>query len=170
MRKVILGLAISLDSLIEGPNGEYDWCFTDQDYGLTEFMDRIDTLIMGRKSYELVLRNGGESPWEGKKTYVFSTTLTSAEENIEIISGDVALQMKAIKGKEGKDLWLFGGADLITQFANADLIDEYWLSIHPILLGKGKPLFHDLMDRKHLVLKEHKVYNSGLVSLTYVRG
>ena len=89
MRKVILGLAISLDSLIEGPNGEYDWCFTDQDYGLTEFMSQIDTLIMGRKSYELVLHNGGESPWEGKKTYVFSNTLTAAEGNIEIISGDV---------------------------------------------------------------------------------
>lgn len=75
MRKVVLGLAISLDGFIEGPNGEYDWCFTDQDYGMTDFLSRIDALLMGRKTYEVVAAQGDVSPWKGMMTYVFSGTL-----------------------------------------------------------------------------------------------
>ena len=62
MRKVILGLAVSLDSFIEGPNGEYDWCLTDQDYGLSDFFKRADTLFIGRKTYELMLSVGDKAP------------------------------------------------------------------------------------------------------------
>lgn len=167
MRKVILGLAVSLDSFIEGPNGEYDWCFIGQDYGMSEFMQRIDALIMGRKSYEVAKQYEGESPWHEKKTYLFSNTMKEAEKGVEIVKGDVASQLMAIKNNSGKDIWLFGGADLIAQFVEADLIDEYWLSVHPVLLGKGKPLFQHFAKRKLLVLKEHKVYSSGLVSLIY---
>ena len=167
MRKVILGLAVSLDSFIEGPAGEYDWCFTDQDYGMSEFMKRVDTLVMGRKSFAVAQQYEGGNPWKGMKTYIFSSTLKQAEENMEVISGDVVKQMNVIKNSPGKDIWLFGGADLITQFVNADLIDEYWLSIHPVLLGSGKPLFQNIAGRKNLALKKHKVYSSGLVSLTY---
>ncbi|MCW5911841.1 MAG: dihydrofolate reductase [Cyclobacteriaceae bacterium] len=166
MRKVILGLAISLDGFIEGPNGEYDWCFTDQDYGLTEFSKSIDALLMGRKTYDLMKQYDGPSPWSEAKTYVFSRTMKEAA-NSEILQGDLVQVIHALKQQPGKDLWLFGGADLTTQFINHNLIDEYWLSVHPILLGAGKPLFHDIKERKKLKLTESKVYDTGLVSLRY---
>jgi len=166
MRKIILGLAVSLDGFIEGPNGEYDWCFTDQDYGLNEFSNRIDALVMGRKTYEMMKGYDGENPWSHAKTYVFSNTL-SVTTGIELLNGDLEEIIKQLKQKNGKDIWLFGGADLTTQFINLDLIDEYWLSIHPILLGAGKPLFHDIASRKKLKLVESKTYETGLVSLKY---
>jgi dihydrofolate reductase len=169
MRKVILGVAVTLDGFIEGPNGEYDWCFTDQDYGLNDFMKRIDGIIMGRKSFDISNAYDGPNPWKDVKTYVFSRSVTKAPENVEIVKGDVVEIVSKLKNLPGKDLWLFGGAELTTTFVNADLVDEFWLSVHPILLGSGKSLFNNIVDRKKLVLKEHKVYETGLVSLCYTR-
>ncbi len=168
MRKIILGLALSLDGFIEGPNGEYDWCFTDQDYGLNDFLKRIDTIIMGRKSYEEAKKYEDQNPWKGIKTYVFSNTLAEASP-AEIIKGDVRKEVSTLQKQQGKDIWLFGGAALTEAFLEADLIDEYWLSIHPIVLGSGKPLFRNSISRKHLKLKEHRIYSTGLVALTYQR-
>lgn len=167
MRKIILGLAVSLDGFIEGPNGEYDWCFNDQDYGLTEFSRQIDTLIMGRKTYEVAQTYEGPSPWSESTTYVFSRTLKSSKPRVVIVAGNLVEWVQELKSKPGKDIWLFGGADLISQFANQHLIDEYWLSVHPILLGKGKPLFHNLEQRKNLKLVNSKVYDTGLMSVWY---
>ncbi|MFC5410994.1 dihydrofolate reductase family protein [Larkinella bovis] len=170
MRKVILGLAISLDGYIEGPNGEYDWCFTDQDYGLTAFLERIDGLLIGRKSYDL-LNNPNEpasnNPYSGYKKYIFSNTLTQVGEGEELIRGDIRTQVNALKNQPGKDLWLFGGANLTTSFFNEGLIDELFLAVHPILLGAGKPLAPNLKNRVNLTLLESKPYETGLVSLTY---
>ena len=166
MRKVILNVAVSLDGLIEGPNGEYDWCFTDQDYGLTDFFKSIDTIFMGRKSYELALSNGGMNMWKGVKTYVFSNTIDkSSSEDVTILRS-----MDGVAGilrEPGKNIWLFGGAELTTAFVNADLVDEMWLSVHPIVLGSGKALFKDISPRKHFKLFDTLVYDSGLVTLKY---
>lgn len=167
MRKIILGVAVSLDGFIEGPNGEYDWCFTDQDYGMTDFMNRVDALVMGRKSYEVAQSYEGPSPWGNVKTYVFSRTLTRAPSHVELLKGDVAVEVNRIKDLPGKDIWLFGGAELTTLFINNELIDEYWLSVHPILLGRGKSLFQNITDRKRLTLINQTVYSTGLVSLHY---
>jgi dihydrofolate reductase len=169
MRKVVLGLAVSLDGFIEGPKVEYDWCFTDQDYGLSSFFKRVDTIFMGRKSYEVAQSaGGGQDPWKGMTTYVFSNTLKEVKgKNIKLISGDTEKQVREMKQKEGKDIWLFGGAELTTAFVNNGLVDEMWLSVHPILLGSGKPLFQSISERKNLRLVDHKVYETGLVSLTY---
>lgn len=166
MRKVILGLAVSLDGFIEGPQGEYDWCFTDQDYGLTDFSKRIDALVMGRKTYEVAKAYEGPKPWSDARTYVFSRTMEPTQD-VTLLRGDLVKSMRELKSKPGKDLWLFGGAELTTQFINHNLIDEYWLSVHPILLGAGKPLFHDIATRKKLKLLQSKVYDTGLVSLRY---
>jgi dihydrofolate reductase len=170
MRKVILGVAVSLDGFIEGPNGEYDWCFTDQDYGLSDFFKRIDTIFMGRKSYEVAQSQSatGPNPWEGMATYVFSNTLKEVKgTNTRLASGNVVEVVKKIREEPGKDMWLFGGADLTTSFVNHGLVDEIWLSVHPIVLGAGKPLFQGIKERKNLTLIEHKVYETGLLSLTY---
>ncbi len=168
MRKVILGLAVSLDGFIEGPNGEYDWCFTDQDYGLTEFFKRIDTIFVGRKTYEMSSEMGGDSAGFPKfKEYIFSTTLDKVKEGAILVNGDIKTEVEKIKKEKGKDIWLFGGASLTTSLLNLGLVDELSLAIHPILLGGGKPLFSNIKGRINLALADTKTYSTGLVSLTY---
>ena len=162
---------MSLDGKIEGPNGEYDWCFTDQDYGMGEFMKSIDTIFLGRKSYELVMKmdESGEykDPYTSYTNYVFSKTLTKVKSGYTIISDNVSERIKEIKSGKGSDIWLFGGAGLTTSIIQFKLLDELWIALHPIILGPGKPMFSDLEDRLNLELFECKEYSSGLVSLKY---
>ena len=167
MRKIILGLAVSLDSFIEGPNGEYDWCFTDQDYGMTEFFGNIDAIFMGRKSYDVSNQYDGPSPWKGMLTYVFSRTLKEVPPDVRLINGDIRKEVESIRRQPGKDIWLFGGAELVSQLMNEHLVDELWLSVHPIILGSGKPLFQGITNRITTKLIESKTYETGLVSLKY---
>jgi dihydrofolate reductase len=169
MRNVILQLAVSLDGYIEGPKGEYDWCFTDQDYGMSQFMQRVDSMFIGRKSYELLL-SMGEAAMAGfpkLQEYVFSTTLNHVMPSAILVNGDTAAEVQRIKNEPGKDIWLFGGASLTAFLLNFGLIDEISLAVHPILLGGGKPLFSNVENRVPLTLKDTKSYSSGLVSLTY---
>ena len=169
MRKVILGLAVSLDGFIEGPNGEYDWCFTDQDYGMSDFFKRIDSVFMGRKSYKLA-QSMGDAAMPGfpkLKEYVFSNTLQTVKKDVIVISGNIVEQVNKIRNEPGRDIWLFGGAALTTSMMNLGLVDEIWLAVHPILLGSGKYCFSHLDHRVHLDLVETKPYSTGLVSLTY---
>src|SRR4051812_24759676 len=168
MRKIILGVAMSLDGFIEGPNGEFDWCFSDQDYGMSDFFKRIDAIFMGRKSYEVAKTMEGQNPWDGVKTYVVSNTIVNLEDKHAVVirGNNLEKEISAIRSSAGKDIWLFGGAMLTTEFMNKNLIDEYWLAVHPIILGSGKPLFQNVESRKKLVLKQSKTYDTGLVSLT----
>jgi dihydrofolate reductase len=166
MRKVILNLALSLDSLIEGPNGEYDWCFTDQDYGITDFLNRIDAIFFGRKSYESLISIDNNA-YPDKKKYVFSKTLKTVGKQTTLISENLETEVKNIKNQSGKDIWLFGGANLTTTFINSGLVDELMLSVHPLLLGQGKHLFKDIKSRVNLKLKDAKAFSTGLVQLYY---
>lgn len=169
MRKVILSLAVSLDSYIEGPNGEYDWCFNDQDYGITDLMNRIDTVFMGRRTYDLILRMDdiGIAGFSKLKNYVFSTTLENVSEGAILIKNNIGAEVERIKMEDGKDIWLFGGAVLTASLINLGLVDELSLAVHPIILGQGTPLFRDIQNRIKLNLVDSKTYSSGLVSLTY---
>ena len=168
MRKIILGLAVSLDSYIEGPNGEYDWCLTDQDYGMADFFKRIDSIFVGRKTYEMSLGlENGIDGFPKMKEYIFSNTLDAVPPGKTLIRGNIEEQVQQIRQEEGKDIWLFGGAELTSTFMNLRLVDELWLSVHPIILGSGKPLFVNIKDRIHLTHFETKTYSTGLVSLKY---
>lgn len=169
MRKLILGLAVSLDGFIEGPNGEYDWCFTDQDYGLSRFFKRIDTAFIGRKTYEMTLAMGdrNETGFPKLKEYIFSSTLDKVKDGTTLIKGDAKTAVEKIKNEKGKDIWLFGGAGLTTSLLNLGLVDELSLAVHPIILGGGKPLFSQIQGPLNLTLLETKTYSTGLVSLTY---
>lgn len=170
MRKVILSVAVSLDGYIEGPNGEYDWCFTDQEYGMNAFMERIDSIFIGRKSYDLmndVTEEASNYTFPEFKKYVFSNTLTEVGDGMELIGGDWKTKVTELKNQPGKDFWLFGGADLTTSFINEGLVDALFLAVHPIILGAGKPLFQNVEDRINLTLIDSKTYSTGLVSLTY---
>lgn len=169
MRKVILQLAVSLDSFIEGPNGEFDWCLTDDDYGMTDFFNRIDAIFIGRKSYELALSMGGSAPpgFPTLKEYVFSNSLDKVEGDRVLVNGDLAKEVSKIKNEPGKDIWLFGGASLTAALINLGLVDEMALAVHPLILGSGKPLFQQIPNRVPLQLISTKTYPSGLVMMSY---
>lgn len=176
MRKVILGLAVTLDGYIEGPNGEYDWCFTDQDYGLNEFIARIDAVFIGRKSYEVAqpyaeANNGQLVPgMPPVKEYVFSKTLKNVKDGAILLSDNAMAEARKIKAQPGKDIWLYGGASLTDALMKEGLVDELWMSVHPILLGSGKPLFRPQNTRTPLIFLDSRTYETGLVSLRYQIG
>lgn len=169
MRKITLNIATSLDGYIEGPDGEIDWCLNDQDYGLTEFAEDTDALFMGRKSYELIAKSG-LGFFEDHSIYVFSDTLLQEEQlGVKIIRrADFVAFVKDFRQQEGKNIWLFGGADLLASFMAENLVDEFLVSIHPIMLGGGKLLVQSGKDRVDLMLINHKSYSSGLVQLRYI--
>lgn len=177
MKKIVLNLAVTLDGFIEGPNGEIDWCIMDDDMHFDAFIDSVDTLFYGRVSYDAW---GNYQPddstslaekamWKNihsKNKFVFSRqNLTS--DKATFISSDIANNVADIKKQDGKDIWLYGGANLIKTFINLGLIDVYKISVHPVALGGGKPLFEDLKKRVGLKLTDTRVFKSGVVELTY---
>jgi dihydrofolate reductase len=167
MRKIILNLAVSLDGYIEGPNGEIDWCLTDQDYGMEAFFDATDAIFMGRKSYNLI--EGAPSPFMDKKIYVFTDTpFLFPNDDIEIIGRDNFKQkVDALRHAPGKNIWFFGGANLLSSFMAENLISEMLISIHPVILGGGVPLFQDIKNRVDLILLDQTTYSSGLIQIRY---
>lgn len=170
MRKVILNVAVSLDGFIEDANGAYDWCFIDQDYGLTEFVAQTDALFVGRKSYELIAGKEDEYFPDVRKIYVFSDSMrVAAHPKIELIrSNEFDTKVQSIMEDEGNNIWLYGGASLVKAFLAKRWITEMHLSVHPVILGSGKPLFEDLKNRVELILQDTITYSSGLVQLIYV--
>lgn len=180
MKKVVLNLAVTLDGFIEGPNGEIDWCIMDDDMQFDQFIDSVDTLFYGRVSYEAwgnFQPNESTSPaeramWQGihsKEKFVFSRQPRTAPdgERIHFISSDIAGNVAEIKKQGGKDIWLYGGANLIKTFIDLGLIDVYKISVHPVALGSGKPLFENLKNRVGLTLTGTRVFKSGVVELVY---
>lgn len=177
MKKIILDLAVTLDGFIEGPNGEVDWCIMDDDMDFDGFLTGIDTIFYGRVSYdawgnfqpEAEAGTAEKTLWESvhsKDKYVFSGR-HKQDEKATFINADIAGQVAEIKKQEGKDIWLYGGASLIKTFISLGLIDVYRVSVHPIALGKGKPLFENLKERVNLKLIETNVFKSGVVQLIY---
>lgn len=169
MRKLILGLAVSLDGYIEDANGGYDWCFTDQDYGMKDFLNRIDAVFMGRKSYELMqqIPESEKTYMPKAKTYVFSTTLQQVAAGDALVQSNIGVAVRQIKSQAGKDIWLFGGASLTEALMAENLVDEFWLSVHPVLLGSGKPWWGQNDRRIWMQLLECKPYATGLVSMRF---
>ncbi|MCM3691442.1 dihydrofolate reductase family protein [Neobacillus niacini] len=177
-RRIVLDLAVSLDGFIEGENGEVDWCIMDPDMGFIDFLQRIDTIFYGRKSYELWGQYMPEKEvpetekelWElvhSKQKYVFSRTQKTTGDKSILINDGILEEVNKIKCQPGKDIWLYGGASLITSFMKFGLVDEFRLSVHPVILGKGKPLFMDIQERLNLKLVSTKTFSSGVVQLIY---
>ncbi len=169
MRKIILNLAVSADGYIEGPNGEYDWCFTDQDYGMTAFLAQIDTILFGRTSYELMLTVDQQYTFPNKQNIVFSRSLKQVESPFILAEQPVEKFIPQLLSQPGKDIWLFGGAAFVTSLLQADLVDEFHLAIHPIFLGAGKMMISGLKERRNLTLINQIVYDSGLLQVIYER-
>ncbi|HLD97061.1 MAG TPA: dihydrofolate reductase family protein, partial [Candidatus Nanoarchaeia archaeon] len=138
----------------------------DNDYGYKKFYSSIDTILTGRKTYEQAL-GFGEWPYPGKKCYVLSRKPDNkADKNVEFAANATALANE-LKRQSGKGIWLVGGSEIITALLNAGLVDEFVVSIHPIILGSGIPLFAGIKKQQRLKLKDVKTFKTGLVQLMY---
>ena len=165
MKHIILYIASSLDGFIARQDGTVDWLFSDQDYGYQEFYNCIDTVIIGPKTYEQA-RSFEQHPFAGEKCYVSSRTISkSPAENVYFIHDQIPDFIQRIKSESGKDIWLVDGAEIIEVFLNQNRIDRLILSIHPVLLGTGIPLFQNLRQEVNLKLKESLSFDGGLVQL-----
>lgn len=177
-RKIILDLAVTLDGFIEGENGEVDWCIMDSEMGFIHFLNQIDTILYGRKSYDLwgqftpeIEHTDTEKEIWGlvhsKEKYVFSRTHKGIDNKAIYINDNLVEEVMKLKNKPGQDIWLYGGASLITTFINLGLVDEFRLSVHPVILGRGKPLFIDIKQRLNLKMVHTRTFSSGVVQLIY---
>lgn len=173
MKKIILYAAISLDGKIAKEDGDVGWLDDipnpeNLDYGYMDFYESIDTTLMGNKTYQQVLGFDVPFPYPGKENYVFTKNKNlKADENVKFISDDVIPFIRKLKEKEGKNIWLVGGAAINTFLLNKDLIDELMIFVMPIILGAGIPLFSGTPDFANLKLIESKSYKTGVVGLTY---
>lgn len=166
MRKIVAGFAISLDGYIEGPNGEYDWITMDKDFDFAGHMKRFDTFFFGRKSYEK-LRQAGSVSFPGIKNFVFSNTLDTVDQGFTLLKGDIFNLVGNIKGQPGKDIAVYGGADLLSSLLDLNLIDELNMTVIPVVLGEGKPMVTALKQRAYLTLLDTRRFSSGAVQLIY---
>lgn len=170
MRRVTLFIATSLDGFIARSDGGIDWLFSDGDYGYAAFYETIDTVVMGRKTYELALTFGPPYVYQGKTNYVFSRSKAGTkDENTRFVAEDTKRFVDSLRKQSSKDIWLVGGAELVRDFLAHDLIDEFVISIHPIALGSGIPLFPVPGRELPLTLKNSISFESGLVQLHYDR-
>ncbi len=174
MRKATFGVANSLDNYIARKDGAVDWLLWGKEAAayMTKFWKTIDTIVMGRKTYEVGLEmSKGQSinPYPGIKTYVFSRTLKkeTGDPSVEIVSGDAARFVRKLKAEEGKDICVMGGGEFAKTLFEAKLIDEIGFNIHPVLLGSGIPLFHEMKRQINLELIDCERFQNGCVLVTY---
>jgi dihydrofolate reductase len=172
-RKVLLYINVTLDGFIAGPGGEVDWALPDPepDESLGAAMrKRVDTILTGRTFYQAFEQNSaGFSDWMiNTPKVVFSTSLTKAAAGARVVDGDPRAVIAALRDEPGGDLVLFGGVDIVQQFVQLRLIDEYWIKLHPLAIGFGQPLFTGLKQRADLTLAESKSWDSGILTLRYL--
>jgi dihydrofolate reductase len=171
-RKIILSLAMSMDGFIATENGGYEWIAGDGDDALNtsnkwnyhNFLEQIDTIVMGKKCY----LQGMHNDFPDKEIFVATTEKIDDYKNIHFISGNIVEKIKRINVKSKKHIFLFGGGGLINNFLQSDAIDEYFIGIVPILLGSGRPLFHSGFPTILLKLREVMI-EDGIVVLHYER-
>lgn len=172
-RRVVYSVATSLDGFVARDDGAVDWLFTEGDFGFDAFLASVDTVLMGRTTYEHVLDLVGDPagwPYADKKTYVFSRTRGGTQdERCRFLDDDPADVIAALREAPGGDLWLVGGGTLASAFLAADLVDVLHLAVHPIALGHGRPVFDGAAVERRFRLTRTKPHASGLVQLEYER-
>jgi dihydrofolate reductase len=166
-RRVRYSVAMSLDGYIAGPNGEFDWIVMDPDMDFGAVFKEFDTLLIGRKTYEMMRsQSGPEMP--GVKSFVISRTLQQKDCAGVTVARDPVEVIESLRKQPGKDIWLFGGGSLFRSLLDAGLVDTVEVGIVPILLGSGIPLLPTHAAQAKLRLLKHKVYpKTGTVSLEY---
>ena len=172
MRQLKLYIATSLGGYIAGPNGELDWLPTegDLDYGYSQFYASVDTTLMGNSTYPLTL-TVPEFPYPDKTNYVFTRGTPLPDTSyVQFISGDIAGFVRSLKKESGKDIWLVGGGQVNTAMLNEDLIDSMILTMFPIALGEGIPLFAPGARRSSFKTVGCETYETGVIQWSLVRG
>lgn len=167
MRRVRYSVAMSLDGYIAGPNGEHDWIVMDPDIDFASIFEEFDTVLLGRKTYEMTRRQPGpEMP--GIESFVFSTTLQQVDCPGVTVSNDPATTLDKLKSQPWKDIWLFGGGSLFASLLELGLVDTVEVAVIPVLLGDGVPLLPQAESFTKLKLIENSTLEStGTVALTY---
>jgi len=178
MRKVIFGGANSLDNYFARKDGSVDWLMWSDEAAelMKNFWPRFDTIIMGRKTYDTAMKNApmaknnkkAANPYGDIRTIVFSRTLKPGSKGgVEITAEDPGKLIEKLKKEEGKDICIMGGGDLARSLLEADVIDEIGFNIHPVLLGSGIPLFHEMSNQIDLELIQCKAMKNGCVYVLY---
>jgi dihydrofolate reductase len=176
MRRIRYGVAMSLDGYIADAKEGFDWIVMDPDIDFAAIFAKFDTLLMGRRTYEVTKAmtqagggGGGGDEMQGMTTIVFSRTLKQRDHpDVTIVSDDWEDAVRALREKPGKDIWLFGGGDLFRTMLDAGLVDGLDVAVIPVLLGGGIPLLASPAKNAKLRLTQHMLYKkSGIVSLEY---
>ncbi|MGQ8337993.1 dihydrofolate reductase family protein [Sunxiuqinia sp. A32] len=172
MRKVILYIATSLDNCIAKPDGNIDWLNLPQfqipgeDFGFGDFYQNIDTILMGHETYKVITGFDIPYPHADRMNYVFSRTIDrEVNEYTRFVSKNVSDFVRNLKGQKGKDIWLVGGGQINTLLLQNELIDQIILTILPITLGDGIPLFQKHSTEHFFHLEETKTFKNGMVQL-----
>ena len=170
MRKVTFGGACSLDNFIARKDDAVDWLLWNKEVTeiMRDYWKTIDTIVMGRRTYEVAARSGAGGSQAGVKTYVLSRTLKKRnKKGLTFISEDAVDFVRRLKAEDGKDICLMGGGLLAKPLFEAGLIDEVGLNIHPVLLGSGIPLFYEMPAQINLELVKCQQLSNGCVVVTY---
>jgi dihydrofolate reductase len=167
-RRLRYQVAVSLDGFIATPDGGYDWIVGDPAIDFTALLEEFDAAVMGRKTYELVESQSGDSALPGMEAIAFSRSMPPKEHRgVRVTNEDPVAVVRALKKKNGRDIWLFGGGALFRTLLDAGLVDTVEVAVMPVLLGAGIPLLAPGAAAK-LVLADQKVLkSSGIVLLAY---
>lgn len=173
MAKIIVYIAMSLDGFIADRDGGVGWLDdvhpseADGGFGYAKFYDSVGSIIMGRVTYEQVL-NFGVWPYPGKPANVFTSKLPEGDHpDVEFTSDDPKAFVEGLGARSEQDIWLVGGGKLIAAFREQGLIDQYTITIIPVLLGEGVPLFVGGQPGETLRLEDMKRFDSGIAQLNY---
>lgn len=175
MRKLSLFIATSLDGYIAKPNDDLSFLKIvekkGEDYGYAEFMANIDTIIIGRKTYDYVLKEIGSTHYDNgqREVYVITRTERTSVGRTIFYSGNLTELVQRLKSEKGKNIYCDGGAEIINELLLHDLIDEFIISVIPILVGNGTRLFKDNRPEQQLEFVGAKIYETGLTQLHYRR-
>ena len=173
MRKTVLYIAMSLDGYIADENGKVDWLDGENEEIESEdsyvrFIKRVDTVVMGWNTYYQVISELSPSKWvyEDLMTYVITHRENKSTDNIKFIHEPLDKFIREIKLQKGKDIWICGGADIVSQLLKEDLIDEFYITVIPVILGRGISLFNKI--KKELKLLTCRK-NGRMVEIIYER-
>jgi dihydrofolate reductase len=172
MRKVVYGLAMSLDGYLARLDGAVDFLLEDPAYDMAPFFRTVDTGILGRKTMDVALELGGGAwPYGPElKCYVMSRKQKPGVRGpVEWTRQQPKELVRAIRRRKGKDIWLMGGGEVAHDFLRADLVDRLYLGVMPVLLGEGIPAFPAGFPQRDFVLTQSRAYPSGMLELTYDR-
>jgi len=172
-RKVIVHIATSADGYIARPDGDLDWLTSrpapEGFYGMDAFMKSIDTMLLGRKTYDVSLRLGATFDSKKSRTIVFSRAAPPADvpSGVEFVNDPIGPFTSHLRDQPGKDIWLMGGGDLIASFLDEHAIDEFVISVVPVFIGDGVPLIARRHRNVPLDLQSTERFDDGLVQLRY---